>query len=255
MRGVFSLTMEEMETVEWGRVFFLLQPRVETPFPEGLHDVQRVMMVLHPSESVGLRRILLTHKRLPHVRGRRERFWCMVDRVGTLDRVLDDLQPRTYETSTRGMRFQPGAMLVGAGDYAIARHGDHTHFSYALDPPARPNVIHDALGIQTSARYLLLAMRPFIGGRGLWQWRLMPDAIKEAFGDKRFADLQMPMLEHEGMNLVLVGAGAADRFELAEVQQSHASGHPGDPVEEALRATLSSWRPRVEETEPMLPGD
>ncbi len=247
--------MEETETLERGRVYFLLQPRVETPFPEGVHDVQRVLMALHPSASVELRRILLPHKRLPRIRGRRERFWCMVDRVGSLDRVLDDLQPRTYETSTRGMRFQPGAMLVGSGDYALSRHGDHTHFSYALDPPSRPNVIHDALGIQRSATYLLLAMRPFIGGRGLWQWRLMPDAIKEAFGDKRFAEPQMPMLEREGMNLVLIGAGAGDGRELSEPYRSDEDARSGDPIEETLRATLSGWRPRIEASEPTLPAD
>ncbi len=240
--------MEELEPLEWGRVFFLLQPRVETPFPEGLEDVQRVMMVLHPSGSPELRRILLTHKRLPRVRGRRERFWCLVDRVGALERVVDDLEPRTYETATRGQRFQPGASLVCAGDYAIARHADHIHFSYALDPPARLSEVHEALRIEKSATYLLLAMRPFVGGRSAWRWRLFPESVKEAFGDKRFTELQMPMLELEGMNLVLIGAGAGDLHELAEAHRSQQR----DPVEEELRTTLSTWRPRVEPSGPSL---
>jgi hypothetical protein len=230
--------------VERGDVYFLFQPRVETPFPEGLHDVQRVFMLQRPWGANHFRRILLARKRLPRGGGRRERFWSFVDRVGPLARVREGLEPYTYETATRGVRFQPGARLVCSGSYAIARHGDHTHLSYALAPGTRCGEIHEALGIRHRASYILLAMRPWMGRRGARQWYSFPEELRAAFGDKRFAEPRLPMLDLEGMNLVLVGTGGDGG---AAIPSDDASmNRPNDAESVQLRRQLVSaiegWR-------------
>jgi hypothetical protein len=232
---------------ERGEVYFLLQPRVETPFPEGLHDVQRVFMLQRPWGATHFRRILLARKRLPRGGGRRERFWSFVDRVGPLERVLEGLEPYTYDTLTRGVRFQPGARLVCSGSYAIAHHGDHTHLSYALAPGTRCGEIHDVLGIRHRASYVLLAMRPWMGQRGARQWYSFPEELRAVFGEKRFVEPRLPMLDLEGMNIVLVGTGDPGA---AIPGDDPSTTRPNDPESLQLRRELVSavegWRPIAE---------
>lgn len=227
-------------------MYVVFQPRVETPFPEGIADVQRTFLVLHPDGRDRFRRILLGHKRLPDPGGggwrRRERFWSYVDRAGKLSHVSHDLGASTYMTRTRGLRFQPAARVLTQGSYVIAEHGDHTHFSYALDAPETVGPIHDDLGMCAVASYLLLGMRPWPGERGARVWHRIPEHLRAPYQDKRFAPLKLPLLDFEGVSLVLVGVGRYVDPALAPVLQSV----PRDLAEEQrVRAALEPAAPPV----------
>lgn len=189
--------------IERGDAYFLVQPRVDNPDVRRLQDVQRTFLLLKRADGQ-YRRIMLGHKRLPRSgAGRRERFWSFIDRIGPLQSVLEDLRPFTYLTQTRGERFQPGARLVAAGRYAIARHGEHTHFSYELDAAASERAC-EMIAVPFRARFLLLAMQPRLGQRGSREWHQLPPELQALFGEKRFADAVPALLNREGTNLVLV---------------------------------------------------
>ena len=208
-----------IELLERGSIYFLVQPRVERREIERLADVQRTLMVLHPEDAAHYRRVVLGHKRLPRP-GRRERFWSFIDRVGTLQEVLADLAPYHYETKTRGVRYQPGAKLVGLGRYAIAHHeGSHTHFDFELDTVDAADEVRSAIALPEDGRFLLLAMRPPPGRRGSWQWQSLPQEVKAHFGDSRFASIRRDLLDREGMSLVLIPVRHSIDLPLGEVPQ------------------------------------
>lgn len=191
--------------LEQGDVYFLVQPKVETQQVRRLADVQRTLMLLRPAGGDRYRRVLLGHKRLPRAqKGRRERYWSYIDRVGAASSALDGLEPHTYVTQTRGERFQPGAKLVGAGRYVLEKHGTHTHFGFELDPLSGAETPQEMIGLSPRGSFLLLAMRPRLGERGSEQWHSLPDELKALFGEKRFADPPLSLLDREGTNLVLV---------------------------------------------------
>ena len=197
--------------IERGDIYFLYQPRVEQEQVHDIEDVQRLFVILQPSDGNRSRRLVIGRKHLPQPE-EHERFWGFVDEVaGRPEAVEEDLERRTYETRTRGERTQPEARPAGEGRYAIVRHGDHTHLTYELELPTEPGAVQEELTIEPEASYIIAIKNPLAGapagaGLGPQQRADLPGAEQERFGRRRFTSAEPELLDREGIEFVLIGA-------------------------------------------------
>jgi hypothetical protein len=206
-------------TLERGDVFFAYKPRVDTNNPRSIEDVQRFYMILSPDGASRWRRLRIGRKRLPDVAGH-ERFWAVVDRVGRRPaEVARDLEGATYQTKTRGERFQPPARPVAVGRYAIVEHGQHVHIAYAIALPEIPGDAQRALRIERRASYIAAVANPSRdpgsdAGFGTEARPAYPKELLARFDGRRFAPLEPSFLDHEGCEVVLIGTSEAADVEL-----------------------------------------
>lgn len=168
------------EVIERGTIAFYVRPRVQLVLVD---------------ETSGHRRVLtIGRKQLPRSR-QRERFLAFVTRP-------DDPSPD-----------DPAA---GRGTYTIVKHDGHTHLEYELESAEE--------GIERRASYILTVANPDPAAWGLgpidaFQLDLFPlddepltigtpfpAALQSRFGDRRFIDAGPEFLDHEGAELVLIGA-------------------------------------------------
>jgi hypothetical protein len=208
------------EILEQGDVFFFYRPRVGVEEVRGLDDVQRFFCVLEPDEREILRRVVVGRKRLPQPDAH-EREWAFVAEVASDPaQIRDDLERKTYETKTRGVRVQPEARPVGEGRYAVVDHNGHTHLAYVLELPREPGEAQELFGIHPQASYIVAVRNPDAAapaGAGLSPRRRpeLPAEIRERFGSRRFIALNPPdVLDCEGVELVIIGASKEAEREL-----------------------------------------
>jgi hypothetical protein len=182
---------------ERGTLLFLYRPRVGVERVRGVDDVQRFMVVLEPDGKRRARELIIGRKRMPDP-ATHEREWAFVaDAAEELEAVRD-------------------AEHAGEAGYALVTHEDHTHLEYVLHPPA-PDRLQRRLGIRREASYVVEVRNPDAPaprGAGLPESRRadFPPALRERFGDRRFIPLDPPdLLDHVGVELVLIGAGVEAR--------------------------------------------
>jgi hypothetical protein len=202
------------DILERGDLFFFYRPRVHSAddfeLVRGPEDVGRAFMILRSHERGTFRLVVLGRKRLP---AQREREWAQVERVGRREEDMSlELGLDVYETKTRGLRVQPPARTAGEGVYALVGHDGHTHLGYVLGVPERPGEVQDALEIRSEASYIVAVRNPEApyppGMRPRRRMRL-PATLQARFGKRKFAPADPELLDHEGVELVLIG-GAAD---------------------------------------------
>jgi hypothetical protein len=213
----------EFRVIERGDVFFFYRPRVERNAPRGEDDVQRFLVVLAPDAERRFRLLTVGRKKLPGASAQaRERNWGFVLRVARSPEELEDeLRGYRYDTKTRGRRDQPSARPAGAGRYAIARHGAHSHLAYVLARPRVPGPVQRELGIE-AASSLIVAVRnpdwptPPTARAGLAPEAeaFYPDELRAAFRGRRWAALDPRHLDREGAEVVFVGTGEAPEAEI-----------------------------------------
>ncbi|GAA2596131.1 hypothetical protein GCM10010399_28390 [Dactylosporangium fulvum] len=259
--GEASVRERAAVRLEAGDLSFFYRPRVDDDLVASVDEVQRLLLVLRPWTGHAVRLLVVGRKRLPDVSAH-ERAWCFVDRVVARPKELREaLDERRYMTKTRGERVQPPARPAGEGEYTIARHDDHTHFAYALELPERPGPVQRDLNIETQAGFIVAVRNPRtpapqgVGRAWTRAGRKGPElspALLARFGGRRFSPLDPPVfLDHEGVELVLVGASRDDVEELGL--------HPGDrDAESAARGALLEEL-RIERRqhllEPLLAGE
>ena len=71
---------ENVRELERGALTFYYRPRVELFQPEGIEDVQRLLVVLKAANRARFRVVAVGRKRMPRA-SRHERFWGYVDLV------------------------------------------------------------------------------------------------------------------------------------------------------------------------------
>jgi hypothetical protein len=244
------------EVLERGDIFFLYRRRVEEEQAEGLEEVQRFFLVLRPDGQERYRRIVVGRKRLPEPE-EHERFWAFVDEVARDARdVREELERTEYETRTRGKRVQPESRPAGEGRYALVDHDGHTHLAYALELPRRPGEPQEDLRIEEEASYVVAVKNPDAAtppGIGLRpsQRASLPPHLAERFRGRRFIPVDPPdFLDHEGVELVLIGAAEDASDEL---------GIQLDPERERLETADVFRRLRLRRqehaTEPLEKGE
>ncbi|HEY0252631.1 MAG TPA: hypothetical protein VGC41_13945 [Kofleriaceae bacterium] len=151
--------------VERGDLQFFFQPSVQpADADEYKLGVQSLFAILS-TEAGTHRRLRIGKKRMPATS--RERFWCRIERVGTLQRALGGkLEADRYMTKTRGERFQPAARPVAQGTYELVQHEDHMHFTYQVEPFPFDDA-PDELGVAEVGDHLML-FKAKPGSRAVW---------------------------------------------------------------------------------------
>jgi hypothetical protein len=198
--------------LERGDVLFFYRPRVGIEEVRSLGDVARFFFVLAPDGGRAERLVVVGRKRLPDP-SRHERAWALVaEVVERSDELREELAPRLYETKTRGLRYQPAARLVGEGRYVLADHDGHSHLAYELDRTAERGEAQRLFNLEPEAGFVVAVRNPDAPappGAGLPRSRrpeLAPE-LRERFGDRRWIAVDDPaLLDHEGIELVLIGA-------------------------------------------------
>jgi hypothetical protein len=217
--------------LEHGDIYFLYRPRVNDERVESAEEVQRLLVVLRQWPGRRLRLLVVGRKRLPGL-AEHDRFWAFVDAVvDRPERLHGAVERRGYRTRTRGDRVQPPARPVAEGGYVIARHDDHTHLAYQLEPPDPGGRPQRELNIEHEASYVVTVKNPEapsppgVGRPGPGRADL-PDELQNRFHGRRFIPLDPPqLLDHPGVEVVLIGAAADASTELhvnldAEVERT-----------------------------------
>lgn len=205
----------EIEVMERGHIYFAYRPKVEERAAKGMGDVQRSYMILEPEgKKKRFRVIVLGHKKMPSAsEGSGQKYWGFVDKIGKRAKDLEEeLMGTQYLTRTRGKRPMPPARPAGEGVYELVRHGDHTHLAYALELPAKPGEVQKALNIEAEASYIVSVKnpeKPLQRGPGLSEEKRahFPQPLQEKFHDRSFIDAEPALLDCEGAEIMLIGAG------------------------------------------------
>lgn len=180
--------------IERGDIQFFFQPSVQPADADEFKlGVQSLFAILSPAAGDDRhRRMRIGRKRMPVTS--KDRFWCRIERVGSLQRVLGGkLEADRYTTKTRGERYQPAARPVAMGTYEMIRHNDHTHFAYAIEPFAFEDA-PDELALESSSHVVL------------FERSSSPSPNLDKRRAKWTAQGEVSLLDHEGAELVLVGA-------------------------------------------------
>lgn len=200
-------------TLEEGDIYFVYRPKVEHGSAQGLEDVQRMNVVLHPRGEKRYRLLVIGEKKMPGVEKKGRKSWGFVERVsGDSGKLEEELSGKTYRTRTRGERDEPAVRPAGEGVYAIVRHGDHTHLAYALELPRKPGEVQEELNIEKEASYILSIKnpdKPSPSSTGLHeeQKAQFPKKLQERFRGRRFIAADPPdFLNYEGAELLLIGS-------------------------------------------------
>jgi hypothetical protein len=216
------------DVLERGHVFFFYRPRVGAGKVRSLDDVARFFFVLDADAHGPDRLVIVGRKRLPDP-SRHERGWALVAKVAERpDELGEDLGPRVYETMTRGLRMQPDARPVGEGRYLLARHDGHAHLAYALELPAEPGEAQRLFNLEREGDFIVAVRNPDAPappGTGLPRSRRteLPPEFRERFGGRRWLAVDDPeLLNHSGVELVLIGAGEDVEAELGVAVDSEA---------------------------------
>ena len=203
------------QVLEEGDIFFFYRPRVGTEEVEDIEDIQRFYMITAPEDG-RYRLFILGQKRLPEiVEGKstsEERNWAL--NILTTDNPEDirkEFLPAEYETETRGRRRLAAAILAGEGKYAIVKHDNHIEMAYVLELPKVPGPVQKEFGIKKEASYIISVKNPNIEipGFAVFEKRKpkYPAKIKEAFGDRRWINVENPdILNYENTQVLLMGA-------------------------------------------------
>ena len=203
----------EIRTLEQGNIYFLYRPRLGKEAPEELSDIQRLYMVLSPEGKKRFRIAVIGRKKLPAPEaGGRDRYWGFIETVtGSPTAVKKEMGERSYRTKTRGERTEPAARPAGEGIYRLLAHGNHTHLVYALELPKQPGEAQEELGILDQASYIISVKNPAKGSprqAGLSENRKaeLPQSLQQIFGARRFADADPRLLDHPGVEFLLIAA-------------------------------------------------
>jgi hypothetical protein len=242
--------------LEEGDIFFCYRPRLDVERVRGLADVQRFYVILKPSDKPVFRRMIIGRKRLPGI-AEHERTWGFVDLVTDKpEEIEDELDPATYDTSTRGRRTEPPARPAGEGVYAVVDHDGHTHLAHALELPEKPGPVQAELNIGPEASLIVTVRNPDAPApprAGLPPGRRpdYPTALAEKFAGRRFTELNPPdFLDYPGTELVLIGAGSDVTRELG------LSLHPRQETEQSADIfTQLGMEPDLHPLEPLLTGE
>jgi hypothetical protein len=198
--------------LEKGEVFFFYRPRVDASEVDALDDVQRFFFVVKPDRKRRFRHLIVGRKHLPDPE-EHEREWAFVYEVADDPGELhEEIEAKRYETKTRGVREQPQARPVGEGRYAIVDHDGHTHLAYVLEVPREPGEAQRTFNIREMASYVVAVRNPDAPapqGAGLPSRERadLPSDLASRFDGRRFIALDPPaFLDHEGVELVLIGA-------------------------------------------------
>lgn len=202
---------EKAKMLEEGDIFFVYRPDVENRHPDSLSDVQRFYMILRPRGGDHTRLMVIGDKKLPDVDSH-DRFWGFVEMVSNdSNRIEKELRSETYDTKTRGERFQPAARPAGEGAYALIQPGRDMHLVYELELPDKIGPVQKAFNIEDKGAFVISIKNPEKGspqnaGLSKEDEADYPKSLQKEFAGRRFAPTDPHLLDYEGAEFVLIGA-------------------------------------------------
>lgn len=228
--------MSDPSILEEGDIFFLYRPKVDVEHPGGLDDLQHLYVALRPrGRAANVRLLVIGKKRLPTL-GDRDRNWGFVEAVAPAAEIEAPLREQTYDTKTRGERTQGPARPAGEGVYALAKAGRDTHLLYALELPAEPGPVQEALGIERQGALNLTVKNPEAAGPNSGMLERTDPRYSRAeearFGGNRWTPADPALLDHKGAEFLLVAVHDAAVADL----------DPHAPADEAKADTFTKLR-------------
>jgi hypothetical protein len=204
------------KVIEHGDIYFFYRPKIDTEEVKDIEGVQRFYMVTSPEDSDVNRIFLIGQKQLPEIiEGRpnsEERNWALnVLTSSNVDEIRKEFLPTEYQTETRGTRRVDAAVPAGEGKYSIVEHGGHSELAYILELPEEPGPTQKEFQIKKEASYIVSIKNPDIQVPGysafLKRKPDYPNSLKKKFGDRRWINVDDPMLlDYENTQLLLIGA-------------------------------------------------
>jgi hypothetical protein len=209
---------QRTKVVEHGNIWFIYRPKVRAEGEpeqdvEGIGDVERFHVVLRPDGATLFRLMTIGAKRLPDA-DEHERNWGFVDLIAkSAGQVTDVLGEDHYDTKTRGERVRPAARPAGEGVYVLTLTGKTLHLAYALELPEKPGPVQKQLNIAEEASFALSIKNPEKGsprntGLDSVEKADYPEKLQKEFRDRRFATEDPRLLDYEGAQFILIGAGS-----------------------------------------------
>jgi hypothetical protein len=194
---------KRVDTLERGNVYFFFRPKAEKT-TEKLQDVQRMFVVLSPEESQGYRLLVIASNGL-------EKNFGFVDAVSNDPKNIEDrLAPEASPTKTGTESHFSALRPIAQGVYRIVRHGEHTHFVYALELPRATGGAQAAFELENEASYIISIKNPENGSplaTDLEQPVDLSIKLREKFRGRRFLEADPPdLLNHAGIEFVLISA-------------------------------------------------
>jgi hypothetical protein len=156
--------------------------------------------------------------------------------------VEKDLREQRYRTRTRGERVLPAVRPAGEGRYALISRGPNTRLHYVLKLPQEMGDVQEQLGIKKAGSMVVSIKNPDASGpagTGLEpeQTADLPQELQDRFRGRRFIPADPPsLLNYEGVELILIGAGDEVPEELKEQFTADDDGDAADlPALEELK--------------------
>jgi hypothetical protein len=215
-------------------IYFVYRPRVGEHAAEGLGDVQRFYVVMHPKGQARFRFAVLGRKRLPEA-GDHERIWGFIDRVVESSSAIEgEFGEHHYATKTRGERTLPSVRPAGEGVYALVRRRRNLRLRYELELPYRRGDVQKELNIEAQAANVLSIKTPGMpspAGSGLpTQGEAdYPEPLANEFRDRRFASEDPHLLDYACAEFILVGARTdPERAYDLDIETEHENARDAD---------------------------
>lgn len=215
------MAKEKVATLEKGNIYFFYRPKIDVGEDiSGSDDMQNFYFVLSPESDNNYRLVIIGKENLPNF-SKNEKSWGFIKNSSTSKKqIREELESYSYETKTRGVRETPSARPCGEGVYRIVRHGNHTHFIYALELPEKPDKVQKELNIREQGNYIISVKNPDKGqpanaGLSKDQKADFPKKLKELFEDKRFVPIDPPkFLNYDFAELMFIGVDKDVKKEL-----------------------------------------
>ncbi|KAJ3190658.1 hypothetical protein HK101_008498 [Irineochytrium annulatum] len=223
-------------TIERGHIYFFYRPRVDEEDANSVSDVQRLFIVLRPTEGLSKnvhRLIDVSAKTLPDPAGnlvveertsdadhQKER-WAFVEHVApSMEEVLTPIRRRQYDTARHGTRTLDDARPCGAGVYAMVVENEQTHLCYVLRLPATLGEVQAQLNIHEKASLVLTVKNPAYPktapGKDPAATVQYPEELLQLFAGNEFIRAQpTSLLDHANAEIMLV-PGAEGKLDDAE---------------------------------------
>lgn len=204
------------ELLEKGDIVFMYKPKLGVDEAKSNDDVQLFHILLKPIEQQGkIRLIKIGKKKLPNEK--KDRFWAFIEKAEEeMDNVEDNLEAKSYQTTTGGTRTVKSDRIAGKGKYLLVKHDQRqTILGYVLESPSEIGEVQNAFHINKEASFSLSVKNPKTKSppaTGLTQSQkaIFPDEIQEKFGSYQWLPAEPDMLDIPGCEMIWIGHSTDD---------------------------------------------
>jgi hypothetical protein len=200
---------KKVTVLQKGAIYFLYRPKIDKEKINSLNDVQRIYLILKPTNYSKFIQIIAAKKQLPDTI--KTTHFAFVNLVTASEKIINQkLGKEDYHTRTRGERHQSKVRILGEGKYLIVLHKGHTHLAYQLLKPKTPKTPQRNVKINKAGEFVISVKNPLIKakktGLQLEKKAVYPKKLQDKFDSRRFISLNPPdFIKYEGTEILLIG--------------------------------------------------